>query len=283
MMKSEPRALAYTLTILGALSLGCSNTPAEGTGAASEGSTGDTDGSATANSNTNPTTTTQGSVSNSATDSTVSGNSDGVTEAATTVDLTTEGMTGTSDDTQTTNPVDTSDSHTSSTSTSIGPETTGTGTGTDTTDGASTTGGDTTTSTGGDTTTTGDTSTGEPVECGLQLKATIRDFKEGHQDFESYCCGVVKDLVKLDLGVDKKPAFNQVGNPKMLTDAPTFNQWYNNTVGVNMPTQVVLDLQEIQPGLYSYQNNAFFPIDDLLFGNEGNAHNFHFTTYFNTS
>ena len=50
-----------------------------------------------------------------------------------------------------------------------------------------------------------------------------------------------------------------------------------------MPTQVVLDLQEIQPGLYSYQNNAFFPIDDLLFGNEGNAHNFHFTTYFNTS
>ncbi len=283
MMKSEPRALAYTLTILGALSLGCSNTPAEGTGAASEGSTGDTDGSATANSNTNPTTTTQGSVSNSATDSTVSGNSDGVTEAATTVDLTTEGMTGTSDDTQTTNPVDTSDSHTSSTSTSIGPETTGTGTGTDTTDGASTTGGDTTTSTGGDTTTTGDTSTGEPVECGLQLKATIRDFKEGHPDFESYCCGVVKDLVKLDLGVDKKPAFNQVGNPKMLTDAPTFNQWYNNTVGVNMPTQVVLDLQEIQPGLYSYQNNAFFPIDDLLFGNEGNAHNFHFTTYSNTS
>jgi hypothetical protein len=279
MMKSEPRALAYTLTILGALSLGCSNTPAEGTGAASEGSTGDTDGSATANSNTTPTTTTQGSVSNSATDSTVSGNSDGVTEAATTVDLTTEGMTGTSDDTQTTSPVDTSDSHTSSTSTSIGPETTGT----DTTDGASTTGGDTTTSTGGDTTTTGDTSTGEPVECGLQLKATIRDFKAGHPDFESYCCGVVKDLVKLDLGVDKKPAFNQVGNPKMLTDAPTFNQWYNNTVGVNMPTQVVLDLQEIQPGLYSYQNNAFFPIDDLLFGNEGNAHNFHFTTCFDTS
>ncbi len=279
MMKTEPRALAYTLTILGALNLGCSNTPVEGTGAASESSTGDTDGSASAASNTAPTTTTQGSVSNSATESSVSGNSDGVTEA-TTADLTTEGLTGTSNETQTTSPIDTSGSDTGSTSTSTGPDTTDTGT--------STTGGDTTTTggttTGGDTTTTtGDSSTGEPIECGLQLKATIRDFKSGHPDFESYCCGVVKGLVKPDLGVDKKPAFNQVGNPKMLTDAPTFNQWYNNTNGVNMPTQVVLDLQEIQPGLYSYQNNSFFPIDNQLFGNEGNAHNFHFTTYQNTS
>ena len=278
MLKTKPRSFACTLTFLGALNLACGTSPAEGTSSASEDSTGTTDGSASAASDTTPTTTTQGSVSNSATESTVSGNSDTMTQA-TTEGLTTEGLTGTSTDTQTTSQVDTS---ISDTGTSTGPGTTETGTGTGTTGGTSTTGGDTTT-TGGDTTTTGDTSTGEPVECGLQLKATIRDFKLGHPDFESYCCGVVQGLVKPDLGVDKKPVFNQVGNPKMLTDAPTFNQWYNTTNGVNQPTQIVLDLQEIQPGVYSYQNNSFFPIDNQLFGNEGNNHNFHFTTVPDTS
>ena len=277
MLKTESRSLTYTLTLLGALNLACASDPVEGTAGASEASTGDTDGSASAAS-TAPTTTTQGSESNSATESTVSGNSDAMTQA-TTDDVTTEAPTGTG----TTSQLDTSNTGTS-TSTSTGPGTTDTGTGTsgDTTGGTSTTGGDTTT-TGGDTTTTGDTSTGEPVDCGLQLKATIRDFKVGHPDFETYCCGVVTGLVKPDLGADKKPAFNQVGNPKMLTDAPTFNQWYNTTNGINMPTQIVLDLQEIQPGVFSYQNNSFFPIDNQLFGNEGNGHNFHFTTVPDTS
>jgi len=280
MMKTEPRALAYALTILGALNLACSNTPLEGTGGASDGSTGDTDGSASAASNTAPTTTTQGSVSNSATESSISGNSASMTDAIT-EGLTTEGLTGTSDDTQTTSPVDPSDTGTTTSTSTTDP---GTSTSTDTTGGTSTTtDGDTTTTTDGDTTTTGDSSTGDPIECGLQLKATIRDFKNGHPDFESYCCGVVPGLVKPDLGVDKKPVFNQVGNPKMLTDAPTFNQWYNNTNGVNMSTQILLDLQEIQPGVYSYQNNSFFPIDNQLFGNEGNGHNFHFTTEIHSS
>ncbi len=271
MFKTEARSLSYTLTLL-ALIPACASNPVEGTAGASEASTGDTDGSASAASTTAPTTTTEGSVSNSGTESTVSGNTDGMTQA-TTDDVTTEAPTGTG----TTSPLDTSD-----TSTSTGPDTTGTGTSGDTSGGTSSTGGDTTT-TGGDTTTTGDTSTGEPVDCGLQLKATIRDFKVGHPDFESYCCGVVTGLVKPDLGADKKPVFNQAGDPKMLTDAPTFNQWYNTTKDINMPTQIVLDLQEIQPGVFSYQNNSFFPIDDQLFGNEGNNHNFHFTTVPDTS
>nr|WP_293171913.1 fibro-slime domain-containing protein [Nannocystis sp.] len=274
MLKTEARSLTYTLTFLGALNLACSNTPIEGTAGASEAEASDTDGSASAASDTAPTTTTAGSVSNSATESTVSGNTDGMTQA-TTDDVTTEALT--SAGTGTTSQLETSD-----TGTSTGPDTTDTGTSGDTSGGTSSTGGDTTT-TGGDTSTTGgDTSTGEPVDCGLQLKATIRDFKVGHPDFQSYCCGVVTGLVKADLGADKKPAFNQVGNPKMLTDAPTFNQWYNTIKDINMATQIVLDLQEIQPGVFSYQNNAFFPIDDQLFGNEGNNHNFHFTTEIHT-
>jgi fibro-slime domain-containing protein len=37
------------------------------------------------------------------------------------------------------------------------------------------------------------------------------------------------------------------------------------------------------PGVYSYQNNSFFPIDNQLWGNEGQGHNFHFTTEIHVS
>lgn len=110
------------------------------------------------------------------------------------------------------------------------------------------------------------------------MHATIRDFKLGHPDFETYCCGLSKGLVKLDLGANMKPAFNQVGNPKMLTDGPTFSQWYTDVPGVNQAKSVTLDMQEIMPGLFSFQSSDFFPIDNQLWGNEGNAHNYHFTT-----
>ena len=33
-----------------------------------------------------------------------------------------------------------------------------------------------------------------------------------------------------------------------------------------------------QNGSSVYDNSAFFPIDDMGFGNEGNPHNYHFTT-----
>lgn len=127
------------------------------------------------------------------------------------------------------------------------------------------------------TTTGGDTGV-DPPECGSTLKATIRDFKIAHPDMQSYCCGVVPGLVKADLGPDGKPVFNQAGNPKMLTDAARFNEWYNNVKDVNIAVPITLTLQEIMPGVYSYSNNNFFPVDGQGFGNEGNSNNFHFTT-----
>ena len=141
----------------------------------------------------------------------------------------------------------------------------------DATDSDSTTGGSTGGSTGG-----------EPLGCGDTLIATIRDFKTPHPDFETYCCGQVTGLVDTKLGNDQKPVFKSVGNPKMLTDAPTFNQWYNDVKDVNQKTQIVLNMMEIMPGLYSYTNNNFFPIDNMLWGNQGNNHNFHFTTEIHT-
>ena len=291
-MKISRTLQAHTLSLTTSLALACGGTPAEGTTSDSQSSSGTTD--ATATTSVTPTSTSGSATeANSATEAVTQGSmSAGQTEADTgTAGTLTEGVTSTDTASDTGTGPATSETASSTTDTpDTGTGTTGTS---DTTGGTTgepgstggTTTGDTTGGTTGDTTdgTTTDGTTGEAVVCGTQLKATIRDFKVGHPDFETYCCGLVTGLVKPDLGADKKPAFNQVGNPKMLTDAPTFNQWYNNVPDINQSTQITLDLQEIMPGVFSYQNNQFFPIDNMLFGNQGNAHNFHFTTEIHTA
>ncbi len=248
---------------------GCNGSIIEGSGSESSatetesgsesGSTSQTSG----NSATGTSTTNSGSASNSASGTTTMATEGSSTNASTSETESNTGITGTSG--------------------STGPTT---GTSGDTTAGSTTEGATTGTSTGGDTTgTTGMTTTttgGIDPPCGSQLKATIRDFKIAHPDMQSYCCGQVNGLVKTKLGNDDKPVFNSVGAPKMLTDGPTFDQWYNDVDGVNQATEITLELMEIMPGVYSYASNSFFPIDGELFGNEGNPHNFHFTTEIHT-
>ncbi len=279
MVKNRTKILSYTLPLTTLLAFGCGSGPSEGSASASASSSGGSETSASAtDSDSDPT---PGSVSDSDDTPTTQGSmSEGQTEATTaaTTGTATIASDSNTDSTTTTNPATSDTDTTAGDPSTVGTDTSSTGEIT----------ASTTDTTGGDSSTTGGeessgTTTGEPVECGLQLKATIRDFKIGHPDFETYCCGVVQGLVKADLGADKKPVFNQAGNHKMLTDAPTFNQWYNNVPDVNQSTQIILDLQEIMPGVYSYQNNNFFPIDNMLFGNQGNQHNFHFTTEIHTS
>ena len=289
-MKTCTRLSGHALSLTTLLALACGGSPAEGTAGTSQTSTGATEASSTT---TDLPTTSVGSATEagSATEPTTQGSmSEGQTVATTgTTDTTgtaTHGVTSTDSTTDGTGPATSESASTSTTdpgttdpgtTTSNGTSTTTDGTTTSDTSTDGTTGSDTT---GNDTT---DGTTGEAVECGVQLKATIRDFKVGHPDFETYCCGLVPGLVQPTLGVDKKPVFAQPGNPQMLTDAPTFNQWYNNVPDINQSTQITLDLQEIMPGVYSYQNNDFFPIDNMLFGNQGNDHNFHFTTEIHTA
>jgi len=285
-MKFRIRFSGHALSLTTLLALACGRSPTEDGGSDSISSTGASEATSTT---TVAPTSSVGSVSegNTATEATSQGSmSAGQTEATTsTAGTVTNGVTSTetASDTGTTNPA-TTDTGTSSTDPSASDtDATGDPATTDaTTDSTTTTTDGTTTDATTDGTTT-DGTTGEAIQCGVQLKATIRDFKLGHPDFQTYCCGVVLGLVQATLGPDKKPVFNQVGNPQMLTDAPTFNQWYNNVQDVNQSTQIILDLQEIMPGVYSYQNNSFFPIDDMLFGNQGNNHNFHFTTVPDTS
>ncbi|MBZ5712700.1 fibro-slime domain-containing protein [Nannocystis pusilla] len=262
-MSSKHLALTHAGFAVALAACGSPATQGE-TGGISEGSS-TTD---TSTSNTAPTTGPTGGLSETGTsDSEGSvGNSD--TQASTS---TTDALTGTgaTDTTTTTTPGTTTDEPgTTTTTDTTGPDT------------SSSSSDSTSSSTGDDTTTTG--TTGEPVGCGDTLTATIRDFKLSHPDMEDYCCGQVDGLVQAALGPDKKPVFQSAGNPKMLTDAPTFSQWYNDVADVNQKMQLQIALTEIQPGLYSYTNNSFFPVDNMLWGNEGQNHNFHFTTEIHT-
>ena len=73
------------------------------------------------------------------------------------------------------------------------------------------------------------------------------------------------------------------------SNAANFNQWYNNTLGVNQEIAGTLTFVEIAPGEYQYSSNSFFPIDGLGFddgsgtGDDGYRHNFHFTLELNTT
>lgn len=117
------------------------------------------------------------------------------------------------------------------------------------------------------------------------LVATIRDFQTTHPDFETYGGDTASvGLVMPDLGIDTKPVFNPAyaGAP-MITSIVTFADWYHDVAGVNMAFPIDLGLVEDQAGMFVYDNSAFFPLDNLGFGNEGNIHNYHFTTEVHTS
>ncbi len=71
------------------------------------------------------------------------------------------------------------------------------------------------------------------------------------------------------------PPVSEIGSPT------TFGQWFTDVPNVNMTIQGSLELTETPPGsgIYVYDTDAFFPIDDEGFKiTPGHAHNYHFTT-----
>jgi fibro-slime domain-containing protein len=119
---------------------------------------------------------------------------------------------------------------------------------------------------------------GDGGMCGV-LVATVRDFKVGHPDFERSGAGASDlGIVQTMLGVDNKPVYAPATNSPMTSGKANFDQWYRNTAGVNQAFQIPLPLTATTPGVFVFDSAAFFPIDNQGFGNEGNPHNFHFTT-----
>jgi fibro-slime domain-containing protein len=149
----------------------------------------------------------------------------------------------------------------------------------------------------------------EPIKkCDAILQLTLRDFQPStHPDFEAYNglndigCGMVAPT----LGPDTKPVFvSGIGTKKrvntgdwehltfascdewngwtpadVITSQTSFDQWYRDDPSVNQTFQVDVALVDDGTGALAYDSKAFFPLDNMGFGNTANQqHNFHFTT-----
>jgi fibro-slime domain-containing protein len=66
-----------------------------------------------------------------------------------------------------------------------------------------------------------------------------------------------------------------------VSGADSFNQWYRNVKDVNLPYVLKVFFAPTN-GTTSFQSSAFFPLDGKGFGDQGNPHNFHFTTEIHT-
>jgi fibro-slime domain-containing protein len=126
---------------------------------------------------------------------------------------------------------------------------------------------------------------GDEPTCGV-LMATIRDFTAAHPDMEE---PVNSDfahpgLVEAQLGPDGKPVYAPDGAVPPHTAGPAaFAEWYRDVPGVNMAVPFPIALVDAGNGVFRFESDAFFPVDGQGFGNEGNPHNFHFTTEVHTS
>lgn len=118
----------------------------------------------------------------------------------------------------------------------------------------------------------------------INLTGTLRDLDVAHPDFEDWCCGEVHGLVKDTLGPDGTPVYN---GGAALTNADNFADWFSSgndyVLGEKALTLTLDNAISGNPNVYSYINNEFFPLDGELGGNQGYAHNYHFTFRLNTS
>jgi fibro-slime domain-containing protein len=111
-----------------------------------------------------------------------------------------------------------------------------------------------------------------------KLTATIRDFHITFPDMNHD--GIDETgIVAATLGPDDKPVYAHTGPTATVSGPDTFAEWYRDVPGVNTSTLLDIPLAAVDAAkrVYSYTNTSFFPIDNQLFGNEGQPHNYAFT------
>lgn len=134
--------------------------------------------------------------------------------------------------------------------------------------------------------------------CSITLTGTVRDFLynnttatvngvtyTGNPDFQN-AQGDDRNIVTTVLGADGNPVYgNHPSGTTTTHGEQAFNQWFNDTPGVNKSMQYSLTAYETSPGsgIYKYSNENFFPADGKLLGNQGDSHNYAFTYEINSS
>ena len=140
----------------------------------------------------------------------------------------------------------------------------------------------------------------------LTIPVLYRDMRyaaslNGNPDFENFNAGVSTGMVRSVLGADGEPVFlSSTGSlgRQQISSATTFCWWYHQTgcAGpgtLNPYSQLVyrdisgqpttLQLTQISPNVYQYNNQTFFPVDGLGWNLSSlpqvtNGHNFSFTS-----
>ncbi len=128
----------------------------------------------------------------------------------------------------------------------------------------------------------------------ITLDVTVRDFCSSaftsapgcssHTDFDNDGIASVSNAVAATLGPDGKPVL-QAAASSVFSTASNFDLWYRDAPGINQTIASSLTFHETTPGSGVYQslNSGYFPINGLGWGNQGNAHNYHFTMELRTS
>ncbi len=119
----------------------------------------------------------------------------------------------------------------------------------------------------------------------ITLATTLRDFTPAtHADFESGRGGVDLGIVQSTLGPDGKPVYNSADTNLTISDAARFNQFYNDTSGVNITvaSSITLDETFAGSGIYRFSSNAYFPLNGQGFNVGVPGNNYHFTTEIHT-
>ncbi|MFK8003234.1 MAG: fibro-slime domain-containing protein [Polyangiales bacterium] len=119
----------------------------------------------------------------------------------------------------------------------------------------------------------GPCSASEPLPPILEVR--VRDFRDTHPDFEG-AIGSDRGFIDERLGADDIPVY--LGPSPTTSGAENFATWFRDVPGVNDSVSIDLPLTRVgAEAHFVFDERAFFPIDERLFGNEGRAHNFHFT------
>lgn len=131
--------------------------------------------------------------------------------------------------------------------------------------------------------------------CGTTLLGVVRDFRagaddngdpiaDGHPDFETFTGTGDQGMVAQDLGADFKPVYtdDDDGDTPYTTTQENFDQWYVTLDDVNRAYELRLSFEPQGNGVFTFDSDQFFPLDDAGFGNQGNEHNYHFTTEVHT-